>query len=303
MSMRSRALLTGLLVGAIVVGVVLALLINGAVGRSSGLGDDRSPTPAPSSGPASADADAGTRATHGAPSTNDELAPGIQQEAANFLDAYSGDSSDSDWIKALTPLTTPEMLASLTTSDRDVAQSLAGAKVGDPQSSQVPVLNGGETVAAIHLVQIPEGDQGIITEATPWQVNYIDFTEAPEGAALPLSKTSDREIAAAIQPALASVLAQPGGLTDKDREAQITESFIDADEALKIKRNAGPDKRITMGNLHDVQLSTDEAGNLVAIAVIPWVVDGEPTAQWTTLAVTLGRGSAGNWVAVDAATT
>ncbi|MDN6301436.1 MAG: hypothetical protein L0J57_00085 [Brachybacterium sp.] len=302
MSMRSRALLIGLLFGAIVVGVVLALLINGAVGGTGGRGGDPDPPAPPCPSPESSDPGAGTGTTDSAQPANDELAAGIQQEAADFLAAYTGDDSDSDWIEALTPLTTPEMLASLATSDRGVAQSFAGAKVGDPQSSQVPVLNGGETVATIHLVQIPEGDQGIITEATPWHVNYIDFTAAPEGAALPLSKTSDREIATAIQPALASVLAQPGGLTDKDRKAQIAESFTDADEALTIKRNAGPDQRITMGNLHDVQLGTDEEGNLVAVVVVPWVIDGEPTAQWTTLTVTLGRGSAGNWVAVDAAT-
>ena len=136
-----------------------------------------------------------------------------------------------------------------------------------------------------------------------WQVSHIDFTSPPEATALPLSSLSNREIAAAIQPAVATVLAQPGGLTDKDRAAQISAGFTDADEALDIKRAAGPDKRITMGNIHDVQLGTDQHGNLTATVVAPWQIDGETLAQWTTLTVTLTRDDAGTWAAVDATNT
>src|SRR5699024_3616925 len=105
------------------------------------------------------------------------------------------------------------------------------------------------------------------------------------------------------QPAVATVLAQPGGLTDKDRAAQISAGFTDADEALDIKRAAGPDKRITMGNIHDVQLGTDQHGNLTPTVVVPWQIDGEALVQRTTLTLTLTRDNAGTWAAVDATNT
>lgn len=303
MSLRSRALLIGALVGAVVVGIVLALLIGSAVsGGEDPLGADTT-SPTPSSPPSAATPSGETTAGSEDAGPAADLAPGIQQDAADFLAAYSSDADEAAWTKALTPLATPEMLASLTTSDRGVAASLAGTTVGEPQGSQVPVRNGADTIATLHLVQVPENDEGAITEDTPWQVSHIDFTSPPEATALPLSSLSNREIAAAIQPAVATVLAQPGGLTDQDRAAQISAGFTDADEALDIKRAAGPDKRITMGNIHDVQLGTDQHGNLTATVVAPWQIDGETLAQWTTLTVTLTRDDAGTWAAVDATNT
>lgn len=297
MSLRSRALLIGVLVGAVVVGIVLALLISSAVsGGEAPLGDSDDTTPS-SSAPAS---QPGATSAPEATTPADDPTPGIQQDAADFLTAYTSGADDEAWTKALTPLTTPEFLASLATSDRGVATSLTGATVGEPQGSQIPVHNGADTIATLHLVQVPEDDEGIITEDTPWQVAYVDLTSPPEATALPLSTLTNREIAAAIQPALATVLAQPGGLTDEDRAAQISEGFTDADQALTIKRAAGPDKRITMGNIHDVQLSTDEHGNLTATVVVPWQIDGDAMVQWTTLTVTLTRDDAGTWAAVDA---
>lgn len=299
MSLRSRALLIGALAGAAVLGIVLALLIGSAVGGGEGpLGADDSTAPPTSSGQASQEEV--TPADETTTTTSQEPAPGIQQDAADFLSAYTSDAEDTEWTKALAPVTTPQMLASLTTSDRSVASTLAGTTLGDPQSAQIPVLNGGQTVATLHLIQVPEDDEGIITEATPWQVDYIDFTEPPEDTALPLSSSTNREIAVAIQPALAAVVAQPGGLTDSDRKSQISEAFTDADQALKIERAAGPEQRITMGNIHDVQLGTDEDGNLTATVTTPWQIDGDPMVQWTSLTVTLTRDAAGTWAAVDA---
>lgn len=301
MSLRSRALLIGVLAGAVVVGIVLALLISSAVGGGEtplGDSDDTTPAASPSSSAPASEAETTPAAEDTTPTV--DLTPGIQQDAADFLTAYTSDADDEAWTKALTPLTTPELLASLATSDRGVATSLAGATVGEPQGSQVPVRNGADTIATLHLVQVPEDDEGIIAEDTPWQVAYVDLSSPPEATALPLSTLTNREIAAAIQPALATVLAQPGGLTDEDRAAQISEGFTDADQALTIKRAAGPDKRITMGNIHDVQLSTDEHGNLTATVVVPWQIDGDAMVQWTTLTVILTRDDAGTWAAVDA---
>ena len=297
MSLRSRALLIGILLGAAVVGIVLALLIGSALGGGEApLGDSDDTTPGASAPATQPEAPSAAEDTTPAA----DLTPGIQQQAADFLTAYTSDTDDGAWTKALTPLATPTLFASLTTSDRGVATSLAGSRVGEPQGSQVPVLNGADTIATLHLVQVPEDDEGIITEDTPWQVAYVDLTSPPEETALPLSTLTNREIATAIQPALATVLAQPGGLTDEDRAAQISEGFTDADQALTIKRAAGPDKRITMGNIHDVQLSTDEHGNLTATVVVPWQIDGDAMVQWTTLTVTLTRDDAGSWAAVDA---
>ncbi|GAB4097665.1 hypothetical protein GCM10028787_31400 [Brachybacterium horti] len=302
MSLRSRLYLLGALAGAVIVGIVVAALISSALSGGGGpLGAATTPPTATTPSATTPPADAATPTEGGGTaSSSDALEPGIQQDAADFLAAYTSDSDDQAWVEALTPVATPELLASLVTSDRDFARSLAGTTVGDPQSSTVPVLSGGDTIAKIHLVQIAEDDEGAITDASPWQVDYIDFTDPPEGTALPLSSISDREISAALQPVLATVLAQPGGLTDEARTAQIADAFTDPKEAVKIPRGAGSDKRITMGNVHDVQLATDENGNLTATVTVPWQIDGDPLAQWTTLTVTLSRDDAGSWTAVDA---
>lgn len=57
-----------------------------------------------------------------------------------------------------------------------------------------------------------------------------------------------------------------------------------------------------MGNVHDVQLGTDDDGNLTATVIAPWQIDGDPLVQWSTLTVTLTRDAAGHWAAVDATT-
>lgn len=110
---RSRALLIGLLIGAAIVGIVVALLINAAVGGGRGrLGADESTTPAASSSTSDPTAEDDPTPTTGSTTSTDDFAPGIQQDAADFLTAYTSDADDSAWTDALAPLTTPEMLAS-----------------------------------------------------------------------------------------------------------------------------------------------------------------------------------------------
>ncbi|WP_246958306.1 hypothetical protein [Brachybacterium sp. Marseille-Q7125] len=195
------------------------------------------------------------------------------------------------------------MLASLATSDREIAASLAGAQLDQPQGATVPVAVGGETIAHITLVQIPNDDHGEITEDSPWTVEAIDLLAPPENTALPLAVNSSRQIAAALQPSLAAVITQPAGLTDEDRTEMISAGFTDPDLAYDIPRGAGPEERIVMGNVHDVQLTATSNGDLAATVVVPWVIDnGENVAQWTTLTVTLTRADDGTWTAADATT-
>lgn len=290
-----RYALIGFVVLAVFVGVACGFL---AANRASAPDDEPTASfkPAPSQTTALGASDGG--ATDGQ-STGDQLTP-IQQRAQDFLTAYTGEADDAAWLDAMAPMVTAEMRASLATTNRDAARALAGTQIGDAQDGAVPVLNGGDTIATIRLAQVADNEDGTLTDATPWVVTGIDYTEPPQGVALPLSSTSAYEISVAIQPTLAAVIAQPGGLTDEARAAQITEAFTEPNEALQIPRTAGPETRINMGAVHDLQLSADANGNLIATVVIPWQVDGDPVAQWTTLTVRLTRTQDGAWAAADA---
>lgn len=300
MTPRSRTLLIAFVALAVVVLVVAAVAINSIVNATSSDDTDTSASTPTSSAPPAVSDGGGEVPVNAPEDEGTEPRSPIEESAANFLAAYTSDDASADWTKALTELTTPVMLASLATSDRDVAAYLAGTTIGTAQGTQVPVLNGGDTVATIHLVQVADDDEGIITEDSIWYVDYIDFTDPPEATALPMSSTTDREIAAGIEPAVAAVLAQPGGLTDAARKEQISAAFTDPKAAFEIKRGAGKDKRITMGGIHDVQLATDDDGNLTATVIAPWQIDGDPLVQWTTLTLTLTRDDNGAWIAADA---
>lgn len=301
MTPKAKLAFGGVLAIAIGALVALALVINSATGDSSSLGSgSEDPTPAPSDG----GTDAAPQPSEAATSADgfvdlDNAAPGAQEAAAAFLTAYTTDPGTKGWIKNLEPVATPEMVASIATSNPEIATSLASAHVGEPSNGNVPVAVDGQTVARLTLVQIPPTPEDEITQDTPWTVQAIDLYTVTEGA-LPLSSNSQRTIATDIQPSLAALVVQPAGLTDEARLEQIKASFTEPDAALEVPRLGTEEERIEMGNVHDVQLTASADGDLIATAVVPWVIaDGNSQAEWSSYSIRLTRTEDGSWTAAD----
>lgn len=229
----------------------------------------------------------------------EDAAAGIQKAAAAFLEAYTTNPGADSWADALGPVATPEMVASITTSDPAIAEGLASAQVGEPSDMSVPVAVDGQITAHLTLVQIPSAPEEEITADTPWMVRAIDFSAVTDRA-LPLSTNSPQEIATAIKPSVGALVVQPAGLTDEARREQIAASFAAPDAALEVPRLGSEAERIEMGNIHDVQLAASADGDLVATVVVPWLPsDGESPAQWASYSIRLGRTGDGSWTAVD----
>lgn len=225
-----------------------------------------------------------------------------QATASAFIAAIASTTDPAARQQALAPLTAPELLASITSSDQEaLTRALDGAQPGTTKDGAIPLMRDGKQVGSLATQTAPRNDEesGALT-GDPVVVTGIDLTDAPKDVALPLGTDATTEIAKVAQPAMTALIAQPGGLTDADRAQQITDAFTHPDTALTIPRVGTEEQRVITGNIQDPQLGVDEQGQLTLTAVMAWRVDGTTDTQWASHTITLERGPRGTWVPRDA---
>lgn len=225
-----------------------------------------------------------------------------QAAASAFLAAIASTTDPAARQQALAPLTAPELLASITSSDQEaLTRALDGAQPGTTKDGAIPLMRDGKQVASLATQTAPRDDEesGALT-GDPVVITGIDLADAPKGIALPLGTDSTTEIAKVAQPAMTALIAQPGGLNDADRAQQITDAYTHPDTALTIPRVGSEEQRVITGNVQDPQLGVDEQGQLTLTAVMAWRVDGTTDTQWASHTITLERGPRGTWVPRDA---
>lgn len=225
-----------------------------------------------------------------------------QATASAFIAAIASTTDPAARQQALAPLTAPELLASITSSDQEaLTRALDGAQPGTTKDGAIPLMRDGKQVGSLATQTAPRDDEesGALT-GDPVVVTGIDLTDAPKDVALPLGTDATTEIAKVAQPAMTALIAQPGGLTDADRAQQITDAFTHPDTALPIPRVGTEEQRVITGNIQDPQLGVDEQGQLTLTAVMAWRVDGTTDTQWASHTITLERGPRGTWVPRDA---
>lgn len=309
MTPRTRAIVTITLTAIGVLALIAAIIY--AV-TSHGRGSDDQPTDASQSTAAASSDDsldpvADEQST--APPTeypaetdeDDADAPATVLAAQRFLPAYTNAKGDDKaWIKGLASLTTPDMLVSVRTSDRAAAKLLAGATL-ETSGQDLLVVKDGKTVAALELTQMPtDSDEGGDPEDAPWVISGIDFADPPKDTALPLPRNASQALGTTVQPAVTALLAQPAGLSDKDRTAQVKSAFTDPKHAVKTKRAAGTKDRVVTGNVQDAQITVHDDKSLDVTSTMPWKVDGTDKVQWATYTIQVSRAKDGSWTATDA---
>lgn len=224
----------------------------------------------------------------------------VPESVRDFITAYAAVASDdAQWVESLRPLTTSALYGSLLTSDRSLALD-AGEEVLEAEEGRVAVGAGGRvTYVLTYALLSAEMENDGAPQAERWVVTGIDFTAAPEGAALPLGSAGVEQLREPVQRALTAVVAQPGGMTDAQRQEAIRGTFSDPQDALGIPRAAGEETAIRIGNIHEL-VAVEEQGEFVVHATVPYAPDGEDTPEWVTVTIVLARGENGGWVPQDA---
>lgn len=224
----------------------------------------------------------------------------VPTEVREFIDSYADPAvSDAAWGQALAPNVAPALHASLLSSDRDLART-AGHEILDVSDGRVSVGTKTDVSYTLEYAQLEEdhehdGQDG----AAPPIVTGIDFTDAPDGAALPLGTDGVEQVRAPVQEALTAVVAQPGGQSDKDREQLIRDTFTSPEEAVSFPRSVDDGAAVRIGNAHELVLAA-EGDQLVVYATVPYARDGESTPTWTTVTIELTRDDTGAWTPQDA---
>ncbi|GAB2546297.1 hypothetical protein [Brachybacterium huguangmaarense] len=299
MTPQTRARLT--------IGAALVLLVAGIITLAV-LVTRPSSTPSASAAPShtlvtpstTSSSDEATSSTSPSASSGPQVDP--QATASAFIAAIASTTDPAARQQALAPLTAPELLASITSSDQEaLTRALDGAQPGTAKDGTIPLMRDGKQVAILATQTAPRDDEesGALT-GDPVVVTGIDLTDAPKDVALPLGTDATTEIAKVAQPAMTALIAQPGGLTDADRAKQITDAFTHPETALTIPRVGTEEQRVITGNVQDPQLGVDEQGQLTLTAVMAWRVDGTTDTQWASHTITLERGPRGTWVPRDA---
>lgn len=224
----------------------------------------------------------------------------VPEDVRAFISKYGAPSLDEvEWADSLKPYTTPALWASLLTSERELARN-AGTAILEAEDGRVSVGVGSEVIYVLEYTAVDGGHEHDAEEsAERWIVTAVDFMSPPAGAALPLGTDGVEQLRIPVQSALTTVIAQPGGLTDEQRQSLIEETFSHPEEALLIPRIAGEDAAIRIGNAHEL-VPAEEEGQLVVYATVPYAADGSSTPEWVTVTVLLGRDTDGQWVPQDA---
>lgn len=219
----------------------------------------------------------------------------VPAEVQEFIDSYADpDASDDEWGRSLAPNVTPALHASLLSSDRELART-AGHEILDVNDGRVSVGTKTDVSYTLQYAQL-EDDHA---EAGNPIVTGIDFTDAPDGAALPLGTDGVEQVRAPVQEALTAVVAQPGGQSDQDREQLIRGTFTSPEKALSIPRSVDDGAAVRIGNAHELVLAAED-DHLVVHATVPYARDGENTPTWTTVTIELTRDATGAWSPQDA---
>lgn len=222
----------------------------------------------------------------------------VPEEVSDFVLAYANDAEPAEWLASMQELVTPGLHASLAVSDRDLAQGATAILEADEEHAVVGI--GEQRVYTVHYRQLDHGHEHEGEEpSSKWIVTGIDYTDPPEGAALPLGVDGVEELRAPVQEALVALIAQPGGQTDEDREALLGEVFQDPQDASSVARVAPAGETVRIGNAHEL-VPAAEGGVLVVYATLPYQVEGEEAPVWITVTVELAHDDAGNWVPQDA---
>lgn len=237
------------------------------------------------------------------PATERTASPGpaeVPAEVQAFIDSYADpDASDEEWGQALAPNVTPALHASLLSSDRELART-AGHEILDVSDGRVAVGTKTDVSYTLEYAQLEDDHEHDEHEAVAHPiVTGIDFTDAPEGAALPLGTGGVEQVRAPVQAALTAVVAQPGGQSDEDREQLIRDTFTSPEKALSLPRSVDDGAAVRIGNAHELVLAA-EGDQLVVHATVPYARDGESTPTWTTVTIELTRDATGAWTPQDA---
>lgn len=267
---------------AILIALVGILAVTAALifWRSSSPEEQAHPTPTPSASAPAKQADPRT------------------PEAAltrKFLTAYAQTSDPEAWIAAMQPHVTPQMLASLRTSDPHLPSEL-GTTIISADGPEVTIGTGSTPSAVVHVSRAP-ADEGE-TEEGVLQIEYIDIIDPPDGAALPLNRSTAEQVRTDLHDPIAAIASQDADTTNEVRADTIAMYYTDGTNAQKAPRLAPEGTAVTIGNLHDVQLSVSDEGNLLAVVVVPWQTEGAETS-WQTYTITLERAADGTWQAKD----
>lgn len=280
-----------LVVAAAVLGVLALVVFNPENRQQQEAAQSEATVPAATAGPTS------ELATEEATSPEAEEAPSEVQE---FIDSYADpDASDAAWGQALAPNVTPALHASLLSSDRELARE-AGQEILDVGEGRVSVGTKTDVSYTLEYAQLEDDHERDGQEGASHPIiTGIDFTDAHDGAALPLGTDGVEQVRAPVQEALTAVVAQPGGQSDKDREQLIRDTFTSPEEAVSIPRSVDDGAAVRIGNAHELVLAAED-DQLVVYATVPYARDGEGTPVWTTVTIELTRDGAGDWAPQDA---
>ncbi|HIW99894.1 MAG TPA: hypothetical protein H9871_07090 [Candidatus Nesterenkonia stercoripullorum] len=237
------------------------------------------------------------------PATEQTASPGpaeVPAEVQAFIDSYADpDASDDEWGQSLAPNVTPALLASLLSSDRELART-AGHEILDVSDGRVSVGTKTDVSYTLEYAQLEDDHEHDGHEAVAHPiVTGIDFTDAPDGAALPLGTDGVEQVRAPVQEALTAVVAQPGGQSDEDREQLIRDTFTSPEKALSLPRSVDDGAAVRIGNAHELVLAAED-DQFVVHATVPYARDGESTPTWTTVTIELTRDDTGAWTPQDA---
>lgn len=224
----------------------------------------------------------------------------VPAEVQAFINSYADpDASDDEWGQALAPNVTPALHASLLSSDRELART-AGHEILDVSDGRVSVGTKTDVSYTLEYAQLEDDHEHDGHEAVGHPiVTGIDFTDAPDGAALPLGTDGVEQVRVPVQEALTAVVAQPGGQSDEDREQLIRDTFTSPEKALSLPRSVDDGAAVRIGNAHELVLAAED-DQLVAHATVPYARDGESTPTWTTVTIELTRDDSGAWTPQDA---
>ena len=224
----------------------------------------------------------------------------VPAEVQAFIDSYADpDASDDEWGRSLAPNVTPALHASLLSSDRELART-AGHEILDVSDGRVSVGTKTDVSYTLEYAQLEDDHEHEGHEAVDHPiVTGIDFTDAPDGAALPLGTDGVEQVRAPVQEALTAVVAQPGGQSDEDREQLIRDTFTSPEKALSLPRSVDDGAAVRIGNAHELVLAAED-DQFVVHATVPYARDGESTPTWTTVTIELTRDDTGAWTPQDA---
>lgn len=222
----------------------------------------------------------------------------VPAEVEDFVRTYASAGPSAEQLAELEAVTTPALHASMATSDRELARGATTILEIDETHAAIGAED--TMIYTVHFAQLDtDHEQDGDEPARSVVVTAVDFADPPEGAFLPLGSDGTEQLREPVQEALTAVVAQPGGQSDRDREALLKEVFRDPQDALSMPRVAPAGSVVRIGNAHEL-VPADEDGQLVVHATVPYEAGGDESPTWVTVTVELTRDDAGGWAPQDA---